>query len=53
MNDLLLHDRVDFLTPADYSENSSLDKLVRDMVCKMSMVDSLKKKSKEQMDEIK
>jgi hypothetical protein len=52
VNDLLRHNRVDFLTLADYSENSELDKLVRDMICKMSMVDSLKKKSKIQMDEI-
>ncbi|KAF5028500.1 hypothetical protein DSECCO2_658410 [anaerobic digester metagenome] len=52
VNDLLKHNRVDFLTLADYSENSELDKLVRDMICKMSMVDSLKGKNKKQMNEI-
>lgn len=42
----LLHDgRVDFAVLADYSENSELDEVVRDMVCKMAMVDSLARRS--------
>ena len=52
VNELLKYNRVDFLTLADYSENGELDILVRDMICKMSMVDSLKRKSRIQMDEI-
>ena len=40
------------LVPADYSENSELDQTVRDMICKMAMVDSLKKKSKLQIESI-
>jgi len=52
VNNLLREERVDFLAPADYSENSELDMLVRDMMGKISMVDSLKRRSKQQMDEI-
>jgi len=52
VNELLINERVDFLAPADYSKNSELDILVRDMICKMSMVDSLKRKSKTQINEI-
>lgn len=52
VNDLLRHDRVDFLSPADYSENSSLDRLVREIISKMSMADRLKRKSRGQMEEI-
>lgn len=53
VDDLLRHGRVDFITPADYSEGSDLDKTVRDMICKMALVESLKSKSKKQMDELK
>ena len=52
VENLLVHDRVDFLVPADYRENSELDKLIRDMIFTISMVDSLKKKTKQQMDDI-
>lgn len=52
VEELLKHQRVDYLAPADYSENSELDKIVRDIVCKMAMTDSLKRKSKAQMDVI-
>lgn len=52
VEDLLRHERVDFIALADYSENSDLDMIVRDMICKMSMVDSLKRKSNNQMYEI-
>lgn len=52
VEDLLIHKRVDYLALADYSENSDLDKIVRDIVCKMAMVYSLKRKSKTQMDVI-
>ncbi|MEL7656558.1 MAG: haloacid dehalogenase-like hydrolase [Bacillota bacterium] len=53
VEDLLRHGRVDFLAIADYSEGSELDCIVRDMICKMALVDSLKRKSKKQMQEIK
>ncbi len=52
VEDLLRHERVDFLTLANYSENSELDSIVRDMICKMAMVDSLKRKSSKQKEEI-
>ncbi len=53
VEELLRYERVDFLTPADYTENSELDKVIRDIICKMAMVDSLKAKNKEQMDSIR
>lgn len=52
VEELLQHGRVDFLALADYSENSELDNTVRDMICKMAMVDSLKQKSHVQIMEI-
>ena len=52
VEELLLHNRVDFLVPADYRESSELDLLMRDIIRKISLVDSLKRKSKLQMDEI-
>jgi hypothetical protein len=52
-SNLLRDNRVDFLALADYSVKSELDVLVRDMMDKISIVDSLRRKSKQQMDEIK
>ena len=52
VDDLLRYDRVDFLAAANYTEKSELDTLVRNMICKMSMVDSLKKKSRQQVEKI-
>lgn len=49
VEDLLRDGRVDFIVPADYSEDSELDRIVGDIVQKMAMVDSLKRKSKAQM----
>ena len=46
--DLLLHDRVDFIETADYSEGSSLDKTVRDIIGKMAATDALVSRSKTQ-----
>jgi len=48
VEELITHERVDFITQADYSENSDLDEIVKDIILKMVMVDSLKKKSKQQ-----
>jgi hypothetical protein len=50
---LLLYDRVDFLAPTDYTENSELDQIVKDIILKMVMLDSLKRKSKEQIASLK
>ena len=49
VNELLKAERVDFLTQADYSENSELDLTVKDMICKMTIADKLHRKSKNQM----
>ncbi|MDL2226133.1 haloacid dehalogenase-like hydrolase [Deltaproteobacteria bacterium OttesenSCG-928-M10] len=53
VEDLIIDKRVDFLALADYSENGELDKIVKDIILKMVMVDSLKEKSKRQIAEIK
>lgn len=48
--DSLLKDkRVDFIALADYSEGGELDTIVRDILCKMAMVDSLKRRSQSQL----
>jgi len=53
VNNLLRDNRVDFLATADYSKNSELEKLICDMIIKIKMVDSLRKKSKIQIEEIR
>ena len=53
VKDLLLHNRVDFIEQADYSEGSNLDRTVRDILCKMAMTDSLARHSREQRKAIK
>ena len=53
VEELIKHGRVDFLALADYSENSDLDRTVRDIICKMAMTDSLKRKSDAQLNMIK
>lgn len=49
VEDLIKHERVDFILPADYSEGGDLDTAVRDIICKMAMVDSLKRRTKAQI----
>ena len=49
---LIAHERVDFISLADYSEGSDLDITVRDILCKMAMVDSLKNRTKSQIKSI-
>lgn len=49
---LIEHERVDFISLADYSEGSDLDITVRDILCKMAMVDSLKSRTKSQIKSI-
>jgi len=48
VEDLLLHDRVDYLELADYSEGSGLDRTVRDIIRQMAMKDALVRRSKAQ-----
>jgi hypothetical protein len=49
VTDLLKNERVDFIAEADYSKGSELDQIVRDILGKMAMVDSLKGRSREQL----
>ena len=53
VKDLLAHNRVNFIELADYTEGSGLDQAVKDILCKMSMVDSLMKRTKTQFNMIK
>ena len=41
VDDLLKHQRVDFITPADYTEQSELDCIIKKIVDKMSIVSDL------------
>lgn len=49
VKELIVHERVDFLALADYSAEGDLDRLVKDIIMKMVMVDSLKKQSQQQI----
>ncbi|NLL91714.1 MAG: haloacid dehalogenase-like hydrolase [Ruminococcaceae bacterium] len=49
VKDLIIHGRVDFLVPADFSNGSELDKVVKDIIMKMAMVDNLTKKNRNQI----
>lgn len=49
VTDLLLHNRVDYIELADYSEGSSLEKTARDIISQMAMKDSLVQHSKAQL----
>ena len=53
VEDLLKHGRVDYIFKADYSENTALDKTVRDIIRKMALTDSLKRSSSRQVTLIK
>ncbi|HZW48535.1 MAG TPA: HAD family hydrolase [Bacillota bacterium] len=53
VEELLKHERVDFITLADYTEHSELDDIVRDIICKMAMVERLYRKNQEQLVQIK
>jgi hypothetical protein len=52
VEDLLRYERVDFISPADYSKDSHLDIIVRDVICKMAMVDNIKIESKKQRENL-
>ncbi len=53
VEELLLHERVDYIQIADYTQNSELDYTVKRIIEKMTLVDNLKSISKEQFDSIK
>ena len=49
VEELLLGDRVDFIFPADYSENSQLNKTVHNIVKRMAINDELNKENARQL----
>ena len=53
VSDLILHERVNFIAFADYSEAKELDTLIKDILVKISMEDKLAYLSGLQRDEIK
>ena len=53
VNDLIRDQRVNFIVPADYSENSKLDEIVKDIIVKMASVEKLQAHTKAQIAAIK
>lgn len=52
VEDLLMKDRVDFIYPADYSENTGLDLTVKNIIRKMAVCGLLYDENHEQKKEI-
>lgn len=52
VEDLLLHNRVDYISIADYTEGSELDTIIKAIISSMSKVDALKRKWNQQLDGI-
>ena len=52
VEDLLMKDRVDFIYPADYSENTGLDLTVKNIIRKMAICGLLYDENHEQKKEI-
>lgn len=52
VEDLLKYGRVDFLALADYTEGSDLNTVVKEMLSKMLLVETLKRRSIKQIEEI-
>jgi 2-hydroxy-3-keto-5-methylthiopentenyl-1-phosphate phosphatase len=52
VEELLINRRVDFVSLADYSENSELDKLIKRIIDKMSVVNELVEKNLQQVQQI-
>jgi hypothetical protein len=50
---LILDKRVDFIMPANYSDNSTLDKVTKDIIRQMASVEKLKAHTKTQLAAIK
>lgn len=53
VEELLVADRVDFIFPADYSEQSQLNKTIHNIIKKMAISDELSKENSRQLKEIK
>ena len=53
VEELLLGDRVDFIFPADYSENSQLNKTVHNIIKKMAISDELNQENARQLKAIR
>jgi hypothetical protein len=53
VEELLLHERIDYIARADYSEGSELDTLVKAILSKMSGSDWLYRRTKEQLEKAK
>lgn len=53
VEELLLHERVDFLCSANYSKNSNLDKTVKKIISKMILSDELIRENKNQVESAK
>ena len=49
VEDLLRHDRVDFIFPADYSESKALNKTVHNLIKKIAIADELSKENAKQL----
>lgn len=50
---LIRENRVDFITFADYSKDSELEKIVKQLIQKMAITDALERQHDEQLDEAK
>jgi 2-hydroxy-3-keto-5-methylthiopentenyl-1-phosphate phosphatase len=53
VKDLIRDERVNFIEPADYSENSELDIIVKDIILHMASVERLKAHTKSQLAAVK
>ena len=49
VEDLMAKGRVDFIFPADYSEGTALESTVKDIICKMAIVDRLGEETARQL----
>ena len=53
VEELLKSDRVDFIFPADYTEESALNKTVHNLIKKIAIADELTKENTRQLKEIR
>ena len=53
VEELLLRDRVDFIFPADYSEQSQLNRTVHNLIKRIAIADELTKENARQLREIR
>ena len=52
VEELLLHDRVDFIFPADYGEDTLLNKTIHNLIKKIAIADELSRENARQLKEI-